>query len=164
MPYLGFDGCHCEATHGPGSEQEPSQLITLESRLQLRDCYCGRTGCTETYLSGPGLRRTYDELWGEDRTPEDIAAGSERQALATLELYVEMLARSLAQIVNVFDPAVIVLGGGLSNMRGIYLPVNGRLARYVFSGEFVTEVKPARRGGESGVLGAARLWSDQSVV
>jgi fructokinase len=134
-------------------------LDGLESRLDVRGCYCGRLGCVETYLSGPGLKRSYAELWGEPRAPEAIASASDEKADLTLSLYSRMLARSLAQIINIVDPGVIVLGGGLSKVDRLYAPVNRLLAEYVFSGECVTVVKPPVWGAQSGVLGAAGLWS-----
>ena len=162
LAYLGFHGFHGQAIEGSDMRQGQVEPNALESRLRLRECYCGRQGCTETYLSGPGLQRTYRELWGEDRTTESIAGGSDDRAQRTSALYARMLARSLAQIINVIDPEVIVLGGGLSNIHGIYAPVNTMLADYVFSGECVTVVKPPRWGSESGVLGAAQLWPDDA--
>jgi len=157
MPYFGVHEAAHLATHS-GSHQ--NVLDELESKLRLRQCYCGRRGCIETYLSGPGLQRTYEEVWGERRRSESIAGDADERARLTLDLYCRMLARSLAQIVNIVDPGVIVLGGGLSNVEAIYEPLNRTLAQYVFSGECVTVIKPPRWGAESGVLGAARLWPD----
>ena len=163
LPYLGIhEGIHDSLAATADLGQRHAVLDELESRLELRDCYCGRRGCVETYLSGPGLQRSHLELWGEQRTSESIASGSQSQtdepAMLTLELYCRMLARSLAQVVNIVDPAVIVLGGGLSNIGEIYPRLNEGLAEHVFSGECVTVVKPPVWGSESGVLGAAGLW------
>ena len=167
LPYLGIHECIHEGIRDPvrvnaDFDQRHAVLDELESRLELRDCYCGRRGCVETYLSGPGLQRSHLELWGEERTCESIAGGSvaqsDEQATLTLALYSRMLARSVAQVINVVDPAVIVLGGGLSNIGEIYGRLNEQLADYVFSGECVTVAKPPVWGSGSGVLGAARLW------
>ena len=158
LPYLGIPDA---ARAGAEADPQHDVLDGLESRLDVRRCYCGRAGCIETYLSGPGLERSYLELWDADRTSETIASGTDREARLTLSLYCRMLARSLAQIINILDPAVIVLGGGLSNVDGLYAPLNRMLADYVFSGECVTHVKPPRWGAESGVLGAARLWPER---
>jgi fructokinase len=157
LPYAGNDDA---ARSNVDVDARNAILDGLESRLKPRQCYCGRLGCIETYLSGPGLQRTFHELWGEARDGEAITAGVDERAELTLSLYCRMLARSLAQIINIVDPGTIVLGGGLSNAGRIYAPLNRALARYVFSGECVTVVKPPRWGAESGVLGAARLWPD----
>jgi len=152
----------------------------VESRLVTRSCYCGRLNCIETFLSGPGLARTHRELWTSELSAEEIyraaaldteplaASGSDGgrsmplgrgdQARATLTLWCRMLARSLAQVVNVLDPDVIVLGGGLSNMRGVYEPVRSLLAGDVFGGICATPILPPRHGDASGVRGAAWLW------
>ena len=163
LPYLGLHDCSRDSVPANADfGQRQAALDELESRLELRDCYCGRSGCVETYLSGPGLQRSHFELWGEERTSESIASSSaehsDEQAALTLALYCRMLARSLAQVINIVDPAVIVLGGGLSNIGEIYARLNEQLAEYVFSGECVTVAKPPVWGSESGVLGAARLW------
>ncbi len=149
---------HAAADSNVDVDPNDSVLDGLESRLGVRRCYCGRLGCIETYLSGPGLQRSYEELWGEKRATESIASDLDKEAELTFLLYLRMLARSLAQIINIVDPAVIVLGGGLSNVGRMYAGLNRSLPRYVFSGECVTVAKPPVWGAESGVLGAARLW------
>ena len=128
-------------------------LRKCEARLRSRPCYCGRTDCVETWLSGPGLELTYEQLEGVARTPHEIA-GLETPAM---DLYCAMLARALAQIVNVIDPDVIVLGGGVSNVGRIYEKVPRLMPRYGFSHEGATLLRPAKFGDASGVLGAARL-------
>jgi fructokinase len=134
----------------------------LECRLDDRDCYCGRRNCVEAFLSGPGLQRTHAELWGEWVMPEAIAARSDGSATATLDLHRHLLARSLAQVVNVVDPRVIVLGGGLSNLSGLSDRLERLIPKYAFSslaGDDVrVTVRVARWGDDSGVRGAARLW------
>ena len=127
-----------------------------------RPCYCGKSGCLETYLSGAGLARTYRELGGTDLDAREVAAraaGAEPQAAAALARYADQLARGLASVVNVIDPAVIVLGGGLSNIGALYRDVPRLLRRYAFSDHLVTELHPARHGDSSGVRGAAWLWN-----
>lgn len=128
-----------------------------------RPCYCGRVDCIETYLSGPGLTHTYNEL-GPGRCANvqaiaDAAAQGETQAMRALDKHREQLAYALGTIVNVFDPEVIVLGGGLSNLPGIAADVSRRLPPYVFGPEFESRVVIARHGDSSGVRGAAWLWS-----
>ena len=128
-------------------------LRECEARLGSRRCYCGRMDCVETWLSGPGLMLTYEQLEGVARTPEEIAT----LATPAMDLYFAMLARALAQIVNVVDPDVIVLGGGVSNIERIYERVPELMSRYGFSHEGATALRPAAFGDASGVLGAARL-------
>lgn len=129
-------------------------------------CYCGRTGCIETFLSGPGLMADYALQTGRRRTPEEIAAAADtgdRDADAALRRYEDRMARALASIVNVLDPDVIVLGGGMSNIDRLYGAVPRLLSRHVFNRgaerEILrTRVVRASHGDSSGVRGAARLW------
>ncbi len=128
-----------------------------------RPCYCGRADCIETFLSGPGLTHTYNVLGPRQCvTAQAIAAAAaagEVQARQALETHRDQLAFSLGTIVNVFDPEVIVLGGGLSNLPDIASDVSRRLPPYVFGPEFESRVVIARHGDSSGVRGAAWLWS-----
>lgn len=103
--------------------------------LPLRDCYCGRRGCIEAYLSGPALQRDPD-----------------------MDRYEERLARALAGVINILDPHVIVLGGGISNLQRLYANVPARWQRYVFSDQVATRLAPPVHGDSSGVRGAAWLW------
>ena len=125
----------------------------LEESLADRPCYCGRTNCIETFLSGPGLAETHRALTGERLAAVDVPTDS-----PTVDLYSTMLARALAQIVNVLDPDVIVLGGGVSNLAGLASGVSAKLPRYGFSYEGRTRIVVAEHGDASGVLGAGRLW------
>ena len=131
---------------------------SLESRLEDRSCYCGRMNCIETFLSGPGLAATHLALWGESRDGQDIAAAIDSNSMRTVELYCRQLARSLAQIVNIIDPDIIVLGGGVSQIDALYGRVPDLWRGYVFSDTVATRVVPALHGATSGVRGAARLW------
>jgi len=106
--------------------------------MPLRPCYCGREGCIETYLSGPALERDGGE--------------------AALALYCERLARALAGVINILDPHVIVLGGGVSNIARLYDEVPRLWERYVFSDRVATRLVPPKHGDSSGVRGAAWLW------
>src|SRR5712671_518207 len=124
-------------------------------------CACGRDGCIEAFLSGPGLARDHLLATGEAREPADIAACAEsgdRGCAATLERYEERLARALASVINLLDPEVIVLGGGLSNADRLYRNVPARWGPYVYSESVVTSLVKAAHGDASGVRGAARLW------
>ncbi|MFU8814595.1 MAG: ROK family protein [Pseudomonadales bacterium] len=128
-------------------EPDDARRFQLESMMKDRGCYCGRMNCVETFLSGPGLQTTRGELQGE-----------------ASDVYRHMLARSLAQLVNLIDPAVIVLGGGVSNAAELCGRQQALIPRYAFSSRGGAEavgvhVQRARWGDDSGVRGAARLWA-----
>lgn len=126
-------------------------------------CYCGRHGCIETYLSGPGMARDHWEHSGRTQGPAEIveAAGAgDPTCAATLARYENRLARALAQVINILDPDVIVLGGGLSNIDRLYENVPGLWTPYVFSDHVATRLARNRHGDSGGVRGAAWLWSD----
>lgn len=125
------------------------------------DCYCGKQGCIETFLSGPGLQKHYRLLGGNtNHTPEDIMGlrRSDKLAQQTYRDWLSRLARGLASVINIIDPDVIVLGGGLSNIKTLYEDLPDLLSQFVFSDSVVTPVVPARFGDSSGVRGAAWLW------
>jgi fructokinase len=124
-------------------------------------CYCGRSGCIEQFLSGPALSRDYEASGGAALSATDIAAraaAGETLATAALARYEERLARALGSIINVIDPDVIVLGGGLSNIDRLYPSVPAQWAPYVFSDDVRTRLVRAVHGDSSGVRGAAWLW------
>jgi fructokinase len=124
-------------------------------------CYCGRTGCIETFLSGPGLARDCQAATGATAAPEEIVARAEAgdaDAAAALARYEDRLARALASVINLLDPDVIVLGGGLSNIDRLYANVPQRWDPYVFSDRVDTRLVRALHGDASGVRGAAWLW------
>jgi predicted NBD/HSP70 family sugar kinase len=124
-------------------------------------CYCGRTGCVEVFLSGPGLARGHQERTGENLEATAIAGRATAGDAAcqyTLEVYADRLARGLAMVMNVLDPDVIVLGGGLSNLGRLYARVPELWGAYVFSDRVDTRLVPPRHGDSSGVRGAAWLW------
>jgi fructokinase len=126
-------------------------------------CYCGRRGCIETYLSGPGFAADHAQRAGERLAADEIArraATGDRECAASVDRYEDRLARALAGVINVLDPEVIVLGGGLSNIERLYDEVPRRWAAYVFSDEVRTRLSPPAHGDASGVLGAARLWDE----
>ncbi len=129
-------------------------------------CYCGLTGCLETFLSGPGVARDHARVTGLRATAAEIAdqaASGDAAAQATLDRFCDRLARSLATVVNLLDPEVIVLGGGLSQIALLYERIPELLPRYVFSDTVVTPVRPPVHGDSSGVRGAARLWSPDEI-
>jgi fructokinase len=126
-------------------------------------CYCGRHGCIETWLSGPAFERQFADLAGRELRATDIAVAArhgDADALRSLELYCDRLARGLASVINLIDPNVIVLGGGLSNMQSLYDRVPQLWKRYVFSepDSIATRLVPPQHGDSSGVRGAAWLW------
>jgi fructokinase len=127
-----------------------------------RACYCGRLDCIETYLSGSGLARSYHEAGGAcaDGVPAIVARAARGEAVAAAALadYAGRVACCLAQVVNVFDPEVVVLAGGLSNLPALASRVEAGLSRHVFSDRVVTRVVLAAFGDSSGVRGAACLW------
>ena len=135
--------------------------LPRDADLPLPPCYCGRTGCIETYLSGPGMERDHLAATRLRRTTHEIvvaARDGDTQCRATLARYEERLARSLAGVINVLDPDVIVLGGGLSNVDSLYDGVPRLWGRYVFSDRVDTMLARHRHGDSSGVRGAAWLW------
>lgn len=126
-------------------------------------CYCGRFGCIESFLSGPGLALDYAAAGGDRLTAAEIAAraaSGEMLADACLARYEDRMARALGAIINVLDPDVIVLGGGLSNIDRLYASVPARWDRYTFSDRVSTRLVRAAYGDSSGVRGAAWLWNE----
>ncbi len=124
-------------------------------------CYCGRSGCIETFLSGPGLARDHLEITGEHLTSSGIVVRAETgnaPAEASLCRYEERMARALAAVINVLDPDAIVLGGGMSNLSRLYERVPTLWGRHVFSDRVDTRLLPPLHGDSSGVRGAAWLW------
>lgn len=135
-------------------------LTDTEQRANLV-CYCGRTQCVETWLSGPGLAADHARVTGETLAASDIAArarNGDASAQSTLTRHAERLARALAGVINILDPDVIVLGGGLANIRSLYTDVPRHWAAHVFSDHVTTQLLPPRHGDSSGVRGAAWLW------
>jgi fructokinase len=125
-------------------------------------CYCGRRGCVETYLSGPGLSADLAHTAGDRIAAEEItrrAAAGDPACVAALERYEKRLARALATVINIVDPDVIVLGGGLSAVARFYANVPGLWKAHVFSDEVRTRLVPPVHGDASGVRGAAWLWN-----
>jgi fructokinase len=135
--------------------------LPRESDLPLPSCYCGRAGCIETYLSGPGLAADYQRGSGEQLDAPEIAARAARgdaRCEAALARYEERLARALASVINLLDPDAIVLGGGMSNIERLYVNVARLWTSYVFSDQVATRLLRNVHGDASGVRGAAWLW------
>jgi len=148
----GCNGVSAEWGHNPFAFEDPEEL---PGRL----CWCGRRGCNETVLAGPALARLCDGPDAHDATGiARRAARGDPRAQAALEHHAARLARALGQIVNLIDPEVIVLGGGLSNMEHLYAQLPLLIAPYVFGGRSATRILRNRHGDSSGVRGAAWLW------
>ena len=140
--------------HNPLPWPEPDERLGTA-------CYCGKYGCIETWGSGPGLERDHARHTGQmlsTREVVSLAAVGDHDASATMARYHDRLARSLAAIINILDPDVIVLGGGMSNIDGLAEHISVRLPRYVFSDSVVTRVVRNAHGDSSGVRGAAWAW------
>ncbi len=137
--------------------------LPADEDLPLPACYCGRAGCIETYLSGPGMAAEHRRATGEEKAAVEIAADAERGNAAcasTLERYALRLARGLAAVINVVDPDVIVLGGGLSNITRLYERVPELWRAYVFSDDVSTRLLRHAHGDSSGVRGAAWMGAE----
>ncbi len=125
------------------------------------DCWCGLKGCLETYISGSGFERDHHGATGVRLSAPEIVAAARRgepPALAALDRYIDRLGRGLALIVNILDPDVFVLGGGMCNVEELYGRLPQAIAPYIFSDVFETPVVKALHGDSSGVRGAAWLW------
>ncbi len=127
------------------------------------ECYCGKHGCVETFLSGPGLSIDYFKHANKKLTAKEIAQKAEQgDALSEhcLQRYEDRMARGLAHVINIIDPNIIVLGGGMSNIQRLYKNVPEIWAEYVFSDKVFTQLVAPKYGDSSGVRGAAWLWND----
>lgn len=124
-------------------------------------CYCGRRGCLETFVSGTGIERDHRERTGTVLAAPDIVDAMRRgepDAVRSYDLYLDRLGRGIAHVVNILDPDVIVLGGGMSNVDELYADLPARIEPHVFSDRFATPVLRNHHGDASGVRGAAWLW------
>ena len=129
--------------------------------LPGRPCYCGKSGCLETWLSGPGIADDHELRTGTRLMTESIAEGAGQGNLLcqeTMERFMDRLARGLASVINILDPDIVVLGGGVSQIDAIYEQVPQRLSRYVFSDQVTTPIVKNKHGDAGGVRGAAWLW------
>ncbi len=125
------------------------------------ECYCGKNGCIETFLSGPGFSSAYHSITGESLSAEGIVSLGNQgdvEAQQCLNLYYDRLARGLSHVINILDPDVIVLGGGMSNISSLYQEVPQRWSDYIFSDVVRTRLVAPAHGDSSGVRGAAWLW------
>lgn len=159
---LVIDGKLVEGHHGVAAEMghNPLPWPTVDE-LSVPACWCGQTGCLETWISGSGFARAHQAATGRVWTAEaiiDAARSGDTQAVRELDRLRDRLARALSNVVNLVDPEIIVLGGGLSNIPELYDGLNEAIAARVFSDIWNAAVVPARWGDSSGVRGAARLW------
>ena len=125
------------------------------------DCYCGQRGCLETFISGTGFENEYEKQTGVHKSGREIAELLEQNdtdAEKVTQIYENRLARAIATAVNIMDPDVLVLGGGMSNLARIYKNLPALVQKWTFGGEFTTPIRPAKHGDSSGVRGAAWLW------
>lgn len=160
---VAIEGRAHRGRHGVAGEfgHNPLPRATGPDEAPGPECWCGRLGCIETFLSGPGFSNRHFAATAKRATPPEIVAAAragDPEARRSLDRYADRLARSLASVVNLIDPDVIVLGGGMSNVAEIYEGLGARIAPHVFSDAFDTPVLPALHGDSSGVRGAAWLW------
>lgn len=135
--------------------------FVLADEMPGPDCYCGKKGCIETWVSGPGFAADYMRDTREALSPEAIVAAAEagnRPARLALRRYADRLARALSHVIDILDPHAIVLGGGMSNIAALYDEVPSRWGAYVFSDTVATPLLRHKHGDSSGVRGAAWLW------
>ena len=129
-------------------------------------CYCGKRGCMEMWVSGTGIALDYKNVTGRARTTREIVAdfaAGDHAASETVERFEDRLARGLSNVINILDPDVIVVGGGVSRVEHIYTALPKLLPKYVFGGEVSTPVVQAKYGDSSGVRGAAWLWPNRRI-
>jgi len=157
-----IDGTLLHGRHAIGGEWGHNPLPwPTDAERPGPACFCGRSGCIEQFLSGPGMAADHQARHGGTATAAEIAtlaAAGDPTARTTLDLYADRLARGLAHVINLIDPDCIVLGGGLSNLALLYDAVPARWGRYVFSDVVATRLVPPAHGDSSGVRGAAWLW------
>jgi fructokinase len=159
---LVLDGAIIDGPRGIGGEWGHNPLPWANAdEYPGHTCWCGRANCMETWVSGPGLEADHARLTGERVPAEEIAAraaGGAADARATLQRHAGRLARGLAHVINIFDPDVVVLGGGLSKLTHLYAAIPGLAAPYVFADPAQIIVRPPVWGDAGGVRGAAWLW------
>jgi fructokinase len=127
-------------------------------------CYCGKRGCIERWISGPGFKEDYIRVTGKELSTHDIVAQAgkgDKDALAALDRYYDRFARAISGVMNILDPDIVVVGGGMSNVAALYDEVPRLWNRYVFSDTVETPIVQARFGDSSGVRGAAWLWNKE---
>jgi fructokinase len=155
------DGKLIQGPSGISGEWGHNSMPEVEGLKRGRKCFCGRLDCVETWVSGPGLAKSYETQSRKALSAleiSDLDVSGESTAGRVLDQYFEQLAAALAGVINVLDPDTLVLGGGVSNIKRLYQEVHTRLGRYVFSDHVGTRIVKAQHGDSSGVRGAAWLW------
>ena len=159
---VAIDGHVHAGPNGVGGEWGHNPLPwTRSGETPGPPCYCGKLGCMEMWVSGTGVARDYKEATGRERTTKEIMESFERgasDALAAVDRLVDRLARGVANVINILDPDVLVIGGGLSRVQHLYRALPEKLPQYVFGKEVATSILEAKYGDSSGVRGAAWLW------
>ncbi|PHM28196.1 fructokinase [Xenorhabdus budapestensis] len=165
---LAFDGKVHAGGNGLAGEwgHNPLPWMDDEDRAYQEEvrCFCGKPGCTEMFVSGTGFMKDYFRLSGVHKKGHEImeaVAQGDKIAELAIQRYEKRLARALAQVVNLLDPDVIVLGGGMSNVDRLYQTLPGLVSEWVFGGECATPIRKALHGDSSGVRGAAWLWPNK---
>jgi fructokinase len=156
------DGKVLGGAHGIGGEwgHIPLPAPSVEEVEMAPLCYCGKRGCLEVWCSGPGLAGDFKRVTGRDARAEEIAASNGVEECAAMDRWVDRFARALATMVNILDPEVIVLGGGLSNIERLYRDLPPLAEKYAFNLGAAPKIVKNRHGDSSGVRGAAWLWPD----
>ncbi len=159
---VAIDGHVHAGPNGVGGEWGHNPLPWAQAEeLPGPECYFGKRGCLEMWISGTGVARDYSQMFGQQRTTREIMAdyaSGDEKAAAIVERFEDRLARGVASVINMLDPDVLVFGGGLSKVEHLYRDIPKRLPQYVFGGEAATPLLQARYGDSSGVRGAAWLW------
>ena len=160
---IAIDGATWEGPNRIAGEwgHNPLPWPTVEEVTGAAPCFCGQRGCIETWVSGTGFRKDFTDVTGRVQDGAAIIAAAEAgdaEALAAVERYLSRLSRSIAHVVNLLDPDVIVLGGGMSNVSALYERLPALVAAFTFSQGLITPIRPALHGDSSGVRGAAWLW------
>ena len=160
------DGKLLEGANGVAGEWGHTPLPWPTQQDQAPPCWCGRKGCLETFVSGTALAADHARATGRILRSEEIIAaarGKDRWAKAALDRYIERLGRALAVMIDLIDPSVIVLGGGMSNVTELYERLPEATAPHVFADVWRAKIAKAAHGDSSGVRGAARLWPLEAV-
>jgi fructokinase len=156
------DGKVIGGAHGIGGEwgHIPLPAPSVEEVTAAPPCYCGKRGCLEVWCSGPGLAADFQRVAGRTMSAEEIAVSGDPDAIAALGRQIDRLARGLATVVNILDPDVIVLGGGLSNIPRLYDELPPLVEKYGFTLGAPPRIVRNKHGDSSGVRGAAWLWPE----
>lgn len=156
------DGKVLGGAHGVGGEwgHIPLPAPSLEEVANAPSCYCGKRGCLEAWCSGPAVAREFKHVTGRDASAEEIAASDGADERAAIDRLADRLARSMATMVNILDPDVIVMGGGLSNIARLYTDLPPLVEKYAFTLGAPPKIVKNLHGDSSGVRGAAWLWPE----